>query len=42
MDLSGARSGAPLDGPGRYRVFKKPFDGQELLTAVALMLREAP
>lgn len=23
----------------RYRVFKKPFDGQELLTAVALMLR---
>ena len=28
----------PLDGQGHYRVFKKPFDGQELLTAVALML----
>ena len=33
---------SPLEGPGHYRVFKKPFDGQELLTAVALMLREAP
>jgi FixJ family two-component response regulator len=28
-----------LDPPGHCRVFKKPFDGQELLTAVALMLR---
>lgn len=28
-----------LDPPGRHRVFKKPFDGQELLTAVAVMLR---
>ena len=28
-----------LDRLGQYRVFKKPFDGQELLTAVALMLR---
>jgi len=28
----------PLDRQGHYRVFKKPFDGQELLTAVALML----
>jgi len=28
-----------LDSPGHYRVFKKPFDGQELLTAVALMLQ---
>lgn len=30
-----------LDRPGHYRVFKKPFDGQELLTAVTLMLRAA-
>ena len=30
---------SPLDAPGHYRVFKKPFDGQELLTAVALMLQ---
>jgi len=30
---------APLEWPGSYHVFKKPFDGQELLTAVALMLR---
>jgi FixJ family two-component response regulator len=30
---------SPLDWPGHYRVFKKPFDAQELLTAVALMLR---
>ena len=30
-----------LDRPGLHRVFKKPFDGQELLTAVALMLRGA-
>jgi len=29
----------PLDGLGQYRVFKKPFDGQELLTAVALMVK---
>jgi len=29
----------PLDGPNAYRVFKKPFDGHELLTAAALMLR---
>jgi len=28
-----------VDPSGPYRVFKKPFDGQELLTAVALMLR---
>lgn len=28
-----------LDRPGHYRVFKKPFDGQELLSAVTLMLR---
>jgi len=30
---------SPLDGLGQYRVFKKPFDGQELLTAVALMVK---
>ena len=30
---------SPLAGPDHYRVFKKPFNGQELLTAVALMLR---
>ena len=29
---------SPLNLPGINRVFKKPFDGQELLTAVALML----
>jgi FixJ family two-component response regulator len=29
----------PLDWPGPYRVFKKPFNGQELLTAVAETLR---
>jgi len=28
-----------LDGLGQYRVFKKPFDGQELLTAVTLMVK---
>jgi len=28
-----------LDWPHHYRVFKKPIDGQELLTAVALALR---
>ena len=28
----------PLDRQGHFRVFKKPFDGQELLTALALML----
>ena len=32
----------PLDGLGQYRVFKKPFDGQELLTAVALMVKSPP
>jgi len=26
---------SPLDWPGPYRVFKKPFNGQELLAAVA-------
>jgi FixJ family two-component response regulator len=26
-------------GPGHYRLFKKPFDGQELLTAVSDALR---
>jgi len=30
---------SPLDGLGPYRVFKKPFDGQELLTAIALMVK---
>lgn len=29
----------PPDWPGHYRVFKKPFNGQELLTAVAETLR---
>jgi FixJ family two-component response regulator len=29
---------API-GPGHYRLFKKPFDGQELLTAVSDALR---
>lgn len=29
----------PRDWPGHYRVFKKPFNGQELLTAVAETLR---
>jgi DNA-binding response OmpR family regulator len=29
----------PLDWSGHYRVFKKPFNGQELLTAVAETLR---
>ena len=28
-----------LDWAGHYRVFKKPFDGQELLTAVEFVLR---
>ena len=28
-----------LDELGQYRVFKKPFDGQELLTAVTLMVK---
>ena len=28
-----------LGRPSPYRVFKKPFDGQELLTAIGLMLR---
>ena len=30
---------SPLNGLGQYRVFKKPFDGQELLTAVAHMVK---
>jgi FixJ family two-component response regulator len=30
---------SPLDWPGHYRAFKKPFNGQELLTAVAETLR---
>ena len=29
----------PSNGPGHYRSFKKPFDGQELLTAVSDALR---
>jgi len=29
----------PAIGPGHYRSFKKPFDGQELLTAVSDSLR---
>jgi FixJ family two-component response regulator len=29
----------PPIGPGHYRLFKKPFDGQELLTAVSDALR---
>jgi FixJ family two-component response regulator len=29
----------PAVGPGHYRLFKKPFDGQELLTAVGDALR---
>ena len=28
-----------LDQLGQHRVFKKPFDGQELLTAVTLMVK---
>ena len=34
----------PPIGPGHYRLFKKPFDGQELLTAVsdALLNRQRP
>lgn len=32
----------PPRDPGRYRLFKKPFDGQELLTAVSDALREQP
>jgi len=30
---------SPLHWSSTYRVFKKPFDGQELLTAIALMLQ---
>src|SRR3954462_2041998 len=30
---------APLDWPRHYRLFKKPFNGQELLTAVSDVLR---
>lgn len=30
---------SPLEWPGHYRVFKKPFDGQELLTAIDDALR---
>jgi FixJ family two-component response regulator len=29
----------PAIGPGHYRLFKKPFDGRELLTAVGDALR---
>ena len=29
----------PPSGPGYYRLFKKPFNGQELLTAVSDALR---
>jgi DNA-binding response OmpR family regulator len=28
-----------LHGLGQYRVFKKPFHGQELLTAITLMVK---
>ena len=31
-----------LEGLGQYRVFKKPFDGRELLTAVTLMVKSPP
>jgi len=31
----------PLDWPCHYRLFKKPFDGQELLTALGDVLRNA-
>jgi len=30
----------PQEGPGHYRLFKKPFDGQELLTAVSDALQK--
>ena len=30
----------PQVGTGHYRLFKKPFDGQELLTAVSDVLRK--
>ena len=30
----------PATGPGHYRSFKKPFNGQELLTAVSDALRD--
>ena len=30
---------SPLDVPGRYRLFKKPFNGPELLTTVSDALR---
>ena len=30
----------PATGPGHFRSFKKPFDGQELLTAVSDALRK--
>jgi FixJ family two-component response regulator len=33
---------SPADEPGHYRVFRKPFDGQELLTAVADALQTPP
>ena len=32
-------NGMPPMGPGHYRLFKKPFNGQELLTAVSDALR---
>jgi FixJ family two-component response regulator len=31
----------PLDWPRHYRLFKKPFNGQELLTALGDVLRNA-
>jgi FixJ family two-component response regulator len=33
---------SPLDVPGQYHLFKKPFDGPELLTAVDDALRGPP
>ena len=32
----------PLIGPNYYRLFAKPFDGRELLTAVSDVLRHRP
>jgi FixJ family two-component response regulator len=32
----------PARDPGLYRLFKKPFDGQELLTALGDALRNPP
>lgn len=33
---------SPLEQPGHCRLFRKPFDGQELLTAVGDALRSPP